>query len=69
MSTQTEQVDERREDRAVGISIVQESSGSLRVTIPAEVAEEITIDAGDSVFVTSDSEDEFRARKSSSVDL
>ncbi|RLM53729.1 AbrB/MazE/SpoVT family DNA-binding domain-containing protein [Halobellus sp. Atlit-31R] len=69
MSTQQERSSESRGDQDVGVSIVQESSGSLRVTIPANIAEQVTIEKGSSVFVISDSDSEIRVRETSTVDL
>ena len=46
---------------------VQDSNGSVRVTIPADVAAEVDFEAGDTVVMKPTREDELRIRKAESV--
>ena len=46
---------------------VQASNGSVRVTIPADVASEIDFEAGDTVVMKPVREDELRVRKAELV--
>jgi AbrB family looped-hinge helix DNA binding protein len=48
-------------------AVIQESSGSLRVTIPADVANELDLDGGDAVFVRAITDDEFAVRAAASM--